>query len=128
MPTDVSMEGFDEIIKKLEEMGKKVDRLPNKILPEAGKPILEAAKDKAPENTGKLKENLDMSKVKNKDGNKYIEIGITKADNSPIFYGKFIEFGTSKMPARPFLQPAYEEKKKETYEIIKEMLKKELEL
>lgn len=27
------------------------------------------------------------------------------------FYGRFIEFGTSKMPAQPFLRPAYEAKK-----------------
>ncbi|WP_242951287.1 HK97-gp10 family putative phage morphogenesis protein [Clostridium kluyveri] len=34
-----------------------------------------------------------------------------RGDNSEIFYGKFIGFGTSKMSARPFLQPAYEKNK-----------------
>lgn len=29
------------------------------------------------------------------------------------FYGRFLEFGTSKMAARPFLRPAYEAKKQE---------------
>jgi HK97 gp10 family phage protein len=29
------------------------------------------------------------------------------------FYGRFIEFGTSKMSARPFLRPAYEAKRRD---------------
>ncbi|MFM0326082.1 HK97-gp10 family putative phage morphogenesis protein [Caballeronia glebae] len=34
------------------------------------------------------------------------------------FYGRFIEFGTSKMSARPFLRPSYEAKKKDAADAV----------
>ena len=38
------------------------------------------------------------------------------------FYWRFIEFGTSKQPARPFLRPAFETKKLEAIAAIKQYL------
>ena len=38
------------------------------------------------------------------------------------FYWRFVEFGTSKMAARPFLRPAFESKKWEALEAIKSRL------
>jgi len=43
------------------------------------------------------------------------------------WYAKFVEFGTSKMPARPFLRPAFEAKKNEAIEAIKAYLTKRIE-
>jgi len=38
------------------------------------------------------------------------------------FYWRFVEFGTAKMSARPFLRPAFEAKKQEAVEAIKNYL------
>jgi len=38
------------------------------------------------------------------------------------FYGVFHEFGTNKMPAHPILRPAFDNKKEQALERIKEML------
>lgn len=38
------------------------------------------------------------------------------------FYWTFVEFGTSKMAARPFLRPAFEAKKNEAVQAIKQYL------
>lgn len=38
------------------------------------------------------------------------------------FYWRFVEFGTSKMAARPFLRPAYEAKKMEAIEAMKKYM------
>jgi HK97 gp10 family phage protein len=38
------------------------------------------------------------------------------------WYWKFLEFGTAKMAARPFMRPAFEAKKKEALDRIKEYL------
>lgn len=38
-------------------------------------------------------------------------VGGTYKNYGPLFYAKFLEFGTSKMPAYPFMRPAFEESK-----------------
>ncbi len=126
MSVEVGLFGMDELMQKLEAMGNKAGRIQNEALKKAGEKVLEPAIEKVPVDTGKLKETLDISKVKTKNGEKYIEVGITKGDNSEIFYGKFIEWGTSERPATPFLQPAYEENISNIQEIIKDELKKGL--
>ncbi len=125
-----SLEGMDDIVKKLEAMGKKAGRIENQALRSAAEPVLKDMKDKINEKelirTGKLKEGLKISKVKKKLGTKYVEVGIGKGDISNIFYGKFLEWGTSKIEATPFMQPAIENNQEQIKETIKAELKKGL--
>lgn len=122
----IELSGVDEILNRLQQIGANISRLENKALQDAAEPVLEDAKANAPIRTGKLKEGLKISGVKNRDGTKYVLVGIDRSDNSNIFYGKFIEFGTSKMSPRPFLEPAYEKNKKEILKRIKSTLKEGL--
>ena len=46
--------------------------------------------------------------------------------NDP-FYWWFVEFGTSKMPAQPFMRPGFEAKKETTAKVIVQTLKEEIE-
>ena len=125
---EISLEGMDAIIDKLNSINANVNKLTNTALKAAAVPILEDAKSTSAfaDRTGKLREGLKTSGIKIKDGIKYVLVGIDKSDNSKIFYGKFFEFGTSKMPARPFLGPAYEKNKRLVNEIIKDTLKEGL--
>lgn len=43
------------------------------------------------------------------------------------FYGRFLEFGTSRMAAQPFLRPAFEAKRKEIAAAIDEVIQKKSE-
>lgn len=124
---DLKIEGMDELLNKISEMGRKASRIENDALIKAAEPILEDAVRSAPKLTGKGKEGLKITRPKLKDGKRYILIGIDRGDISEIFYMKFHEFGTSKMQARPFLGPAYEKNKTKAMEIIKEELKKAIE-
>ncbi|MGQ7102128.1 HK97-gp10 family putative phage morphogenesis protein, partial [Escherichia sp. SP-MK] len=56
-------------------------------------------------------DNIRVTKAKMEGGIKTIKIGIDKADRSPYFYGKFLEWGTSKMPAQPFIEPGFHSSK-----------------
>lgn len=123
---EIELTGVDEILNKLQGMGENVGRLENKALKNAAEPLLQDAKANVPVRTGKLKEGINIGKIKNKGGVKYILVGVERGDNSEIFYGKFIEFGTSKRAAQPFLQPAYEKNKNRIKEIIAETLKEGL--
>lgn len=124
----MELEGIEQLMKRVEDMGKAGSRAENRALKKAGEVILKEAKNNAPEKTKRLKKGLKVSGVRKKNGNKYVLVGIQRSDNSKIFYGKFFEFGTSKMSAKPFMAPAYESKKEEAKEIIKQELKNALNL
>nr|WP_269205805.1 HK97-gp10 family putative phage morphogenesis protein [Clostridium botulinum] len=119
----MELEGMDSLIRKLEDMGKAGTRVENKALKKAGQIIVDEAKNNVAVRTGKLKEGLKVSGVRKKGGHKFVLAGIQRGDNSKIFYGKFLEFGTSKMTSKPFMAPAYESKKDEAKEIIKQEIK-----
>jgi HK97 gp10 family phage protein len=68
--------------------------------------ILAEAKSRVPVDTGTLKKKL--TRQVSRDGMS-AKVGVrTKAAKRKAYYGKFIELGTSKMPAQPFLTPAFE--------------------
>lgn len=125
---DIELTGVDEILNKLQQIGTNISRLENKALKNAAEPVLEDAKvtNAFNDRSGRLRKGLKISNIKNKEGTKYVLVGIDKSDNSKIYYGKFLEFGTSKMHARPFLQPAYEKNKDNIQKTIAETLKEGL--
>jgi len=70
----------------------------------AARPVVAAAKSKVSVRTGKLKSGIQQR----------VHVGAGSADaligfDRKQFYGRFIELGTSKMSARPFLRPALDE-------------------
>jgi len=46
-------------------------------------------------------------------------VGLEYQHYGPLFYARFLEFGTSKMPAYPFLRPAWDELKGALPELIR---------
>ena len=117
----IELQGMQELMNRLTELGKRGSRIENKALLAAAKPILDdaVATNVFTDKSGKGRAGLKISRVKTKGDTKTVLIGIEKGDISEIFYMKFIEFGTSKMAARPFLQPAYERNKGEAIRILK---------
>ncbi|MCR1667236.1 HK97 gp10 family phage protein [Clostridioides difficile] len=126
-------------------MGKSGDKLLNEAVKAGGNVILQDALPRVKKRTGKLEATLKVSGVKKKGNVKYVLVGITKEDNSEIFYGKFLELGASAhqipikkgkkkgrvvnhpgVTAKPFLAPAYESKKDEAKNVMKEILKRGL--
>lgn len=47
-------------------------------------------------------------------------------DDRDAYYWRFVEFGTSKMPARPFLRPAFESQKEKAVQVFSAVLKREV--
>lgn len=125
---EIKLEGVDSILSALEKMGANISKLETKALKNAAAPVLADAKSTSvfSDNTGKLRAGLKASGIKTQGGVKYVTVGIDRSDYSDIFYGKFIEFGTSKKSARPFLGPAYEKNKREVENIIASTLKEGL--
>jgi HK97 gp10 family phage protein len=105
---------------------------------------------KAPVDTGRVKNNVyrfyakkqsDSGKatyvvgIRNGKKRKYVNsgknrrigrAGKTYETEGEAFYWRFTEFGTKKMPARPFVRPAFDAKKTEIIESIKLSLTKSI--
>ena len=122
----IELEGVQELLDNLQQLGRKASRIENQALTKAAEPILADAVQNAPEKTGRGKRGLTISRPRKQGEEKYVLVGIDRGDISEIFYMKFHEFGTSKMKARPFLGPAYEKHKQNAVEIIRNELRREL--
>ncbi|WP_026486811.1 HK97-gp10 family putative phage morphogenesis protein [Caldanaerobius polysaccharolyticus] len=123
MPVDIKFEGMDELLRKVEELGKKGSRIENTALKTAGEYLAEEMKKEAPVRTGELRDSIKASNAKTKQGQKYVEVG---PDETTNWRAKFIEFGTVKMKANPFMSRAYEKNKDKIQEIIAQKLKEGL--
>ncbi len=119
---DMKLEGMENLLSEIEKLGKIGSRIENKALREAGDVVKEAIQKETPIRSGKLKESINVSRVKNKDGAKRVEVG----PNKDVFYSRFVEFGTVKMKANPFMARGYEVSKENAMETIEKNLKKGL--
>ncbi|KHO62675.1 phage protein, HK97 gp10 family [Thermoanaerobacter sp. YS13] len=123
MAVEVKFEGMDELIKAVETLGQKGSRIENEALKEAGEYLAEEMKKEAPVRSGELRDSIKCSNVKTKQGQKYVEVG---PDETTNWRAKFIEFGTVKMRANPFMSRAYEKNKEQVREIIAQKLREGL--
>ena len=121
----VELTGMDELMKQLSAIGEKIATRGESKALNAGADILqEAISQRAPRLTGKLSENIVKSGIrKNQVGVRYIEVGPSKE----VFYGRYLELGTTKMRARPFMDPALEENRTRIHEAMAEILREEIE-
>lgn len=126
MAAELSLEGFDDLLARVQQLGEQTSRIENKALKAGGAVVQKRASELAPRSRKAkrhMADHIKMSGVKNKEGMKYVEVGPTRGDNSEFFYAKFLEFGTSKMSARPFMGPAAAESQGEVIEAMKEQLR-----
>jgi len=123
----VELTGMDELLKEIYAIGEKVaTRAENKALREGAEILRVAISERAPRSKlskAHLADNIVKSGVKtSKAGIKRIEVGPGKG----FFYGKFLELGTTKMSAKPFIGPALEEKRSEIFDAMAGVLREEL--
>jgi HK97 gp10 family phage protein len=98
--------------------------------------IRKDAQARAPVDTGMLKRALYQKQIRELSSavQQTFFVGVrqgrsakkTKKGVINAWYAKFIEFGTSKMAARPFMRPAFEAKKQESVTAIKDYLEKRI--
>ena len=87
------------------------------IVVEASQPIADEARRIVPVDTGALKASI-TTELKEADFSR--AIAVTKPDT---LYAGFVEFGTSRMRAQPYMRPAFDTKKEEAAGIIKSKLR-----
>lgn len=124
---ELELTGMDELIEKLTELGNKGTKAMNAALEKGAQPILDNMKATDAFNDRSkmdgLRDNLKVSKVKTRKSGKFIWIGDVDR-KAP--YSWYLENGTSRMVARPFMRTAYREEKAKALKIIKEEMAKSL--
>lgn len=126
MGAELDFSGMGELIDELDRMVDNTNKVLNDALKAGAEPILKEMKSTTAfeDKSGGLRKSLKVGKVKtSKTRGKYVQIGDVDRKAPHSWY---LEYGTSKMKARPFMAPALERRKEEAQEIIKDKLKEAL--
>lgn len=97
-----------------------------KALSKAMEPVKQSAISLAPINTGNLRQSIVKRTSIPKAGNNFTaEARVSVTTDG--WYGMFHEFGTVKMPARPFMRPAIDNNYETALTIFRRELKESIE-
>lgn len=115
------IKGLEEVLKKLYELPTKLEK---KVLRSAVRKgavmIRDKARGYAPTDTGNLKKSIVVMN-KRIDGKIALKVGVLKRkskNSKDPFYARFVEFGTSKMVAKPFMRPAFDASSDDVLEVV----------
>lgn len=101
---------FKMTVDNSEQFKRLLDSKKEEILREAGQFVSGEAKLRAPVDTGELRDSLKEQM----NGDSQVDIGTV------VEYSDYVELGTSRQQAQPYLRPAFEE----NIEVIKSMMRK----
>ena len=125
----ISMKGFDEYLEKIVQAGENVDAAAGRAIEAAAEVARDGMKKRVAEDTGNLKNHIQI-KGPQQDGNFiFAEVGlipdIAFTDAETARYGTAQEYGTSSMPAHPYILPTLKEDKNKIRKAEKESLEKD---
>lgn len=118
----MQIEGFEELEKKLQKLAKDVDKDKQEpILEKAADLITKTAQNNAPVRDGLLKSSIYTKLMPRSD--RFPSIAISAVDRRKAPHAGWVEFGISKMQAKPYFRKAWDEKQREAYQLIENELK-----
>ncbi len=98
--------GFGEYLERLAKAGVEIDPITDQALSAGGDVLVEGMQSRAPVDTGNLQSKISRSEPVQEGNVHYIEVGLLHGvDAETARYGAAQEFGTSDMPAHPYIRP-----------------------
>ena len=125
MSVDIKTDGLDQLRNRLKSFANP-EPIVKVALEKSGEHLRGAIQELTPVRKGPSGGALKAAIVKGKVINGKIQIG--PSQQGPAFRAHFLEFGTSKMPARPFMRPAFEQEKSTIEKIMAEEIRRGLKL
>ena len=138
MAETVTVTGLRELADALRELPLRVARSSLRgAVSSAAALVRDKAREIAPKLTGEMARDIQIKRARTS-GNELLRArydvfvragkksrlsGKARGVDKDSYYWRFVEFGTSKMAARPFMRPAFETTKSAAVEQIKEYLK-----
>lgn len=134
---DVKVRGIDEILKKLHALPTRIQKnVVTGAIRASASAISKEAKLNVHKDEGDLKKAISVVKRKTKDKSLIYFSVVPKSKamhklqdakgEKHYNYGGLVEFGSSKMAAKPYLRPAFEKKGAEAIEIAKKYMSKRI--
>lgn len=109
MKLRVKVTGLDAIERKLARLSQLAQkRVMEDALRAGGEVIAEEARRLVPVRTGHLRDTIEVVTDSTKGGGVKAARVLVGPDQNAGFYGDFVEFGTRRMAARPFMRPAFD--------------------
>lgn len=109
--------GLERLRRKLRKIPAQVHKDVSLALAEGAERIADGARERVPVASGDLKDSIRV---------RGSEDGMSISVEAPAEHARFVEFGTRRTPARPFLLPAFEEAKPKIVAEIKEAVRRAL--
>ena len=114
------MHGTGAAVKRLKKIQSDFDHKLGAATKAAAKKVEADAKTLAPYKTGTLRRSITTSDPIKSGGDVYCKVG------TDVEYGPYQEYGTSRIPAHPYLHPALDANQGDIAEKIRDALKKAL--
>lgn len=130
----IKVEGLDQLADRLKGLGPDISKKSlAKSVSRGARVVRKKVEQLAPVDTGRLRRSVYVKKMpKQSNGQQQTYIVAVRSGkryqktDRDAFYWRFHEFGTEKLPAKPFIRPAFEGSKFEAADKIKEVLIKEV--
>ncbi|MDA8227050.1 MAG: HK97 gp10 family phage protein [Desulfitobacterium hafniense] len=110
------VDGAKEVIKLLEDMGQNAATVLLQAAEAGGKIALAEARRRCPVRSGRLRSSLSLKLGKKT----ALKANVRVVHGRKEYYGTFVELGTKKSPAQPFMRPAVDENKKQIADAVTE--------
>lgn len=134
MADTMNLTGFKELAEKLKQLGPRVAKNGLRAAVSSGAAVIRnEARSRAPVDTGEMRKDIHIKREKDARGGETVaakySVFVLSGKKSRIsgkarnvdknsYYWRFVELGTSKMAAQPFMRPAFESKKEAAVEAI----------
>jgi len=121
MEVTLKVEGVRELNRRLETLPVKIQRkIVRQALRDGAKVIREEARRRVPVDTGRLRRTLTQRKGKARRGSYSVVVthNWKRYAGTIPFYGGYVEHGTRKMPPRPYLRSALDERRDEATRVV----------
>lgn len=134
----VEVKGLRELGERMKGLSEAVNNRIARAATAAGAVVIRnAAQAKVPVDTGNLKKNIIVKRLPKGESSLTSEHIVTVRQGKltkkqkdkgleDAYYGKFVEYGTAKMPARPYMRPAFDQNKEKAVQAIKDRIEKRL--
>ncbi|MGV3139443.1 HK97-gp10 family putative phage morphogenesis protein [Brevibacillus agri] len=127
MASEIKLQGVDDLLVALRaKLQKGAARVEKNALKAAGEVMVEEMRKRvrvSNRTSRHIRDDIKVSGVRTKDGIKYVAVGPGKKTG---WRSHFLEFGTKKMAAHPFVYPSFHEKRDEALQILADEMRKGL--
>ena len=115
MRIEIELEGARELEQQLDTLGQGVrNKVIRDALRQAVKLLETETKSRAPVRTGTLRRAIHTRvKMSKQQAEAYLSISEGHTERHDAFYWRYVEHGTRRAPAQPFIRPAFDRRRKD---------------